>query len=65
MQVEEVDDIAEPHPIDDIAERAAKHKAERKLVAALLPRAIHHATPTAIAAVIATSSQRSASSFCA
>jgi hypothetical protein len=32
MQVGEVDDIAEPHPVEDVAERAAEHHPERRLV---------------------------------
>src|SRR5215210_7736295 len=35
MEVEEVDDIAELHAIDDIAQRAAKHEAQRKAVSGL------------------------------
>src|SRR4029453_17550817 len=36
MQVEEVDHIAELHPIDDIPQRAAKDHRQRQLVSALL-----------------------------
>ena len=45
MQVEEVDDIAEPHAIDDIAERAAEHEPEREPVAGLVlaPDPLRHA----------------------
>ena len=59
MQVEEVDDIAEAHAVDDIAERAAEHQRQARAGRrALSSRLIHQATPSAIAAVIATSSQR-------
>jgi hypothetical protein len=62
MEIEEVDDIAEPHTIDDIAHRAAKHQTEREAVAGL----VLAADPPAIemAAVAATSNQRWVS-FCA
>ena len=42
MQVGEVDDIAVPHPVEDVAERSAEHHSERNLVDPLLLAADPH-----------------------
>ena len=44
MQIGIVDDIAEPHPIEDVAERAAEHEAERDRIVAPASRATARAS---------------------
>jgi hypothetical protein len=57
MQIGEVDHIAEADAIDDVAERAAEHEAERQRVVAAL-FAPHPEDDERRCAVSATSSQR-------
>jgi hypothetical protein len=56
MKVGEVHDIAEPRPVEDIAERTAKYHRQDQLLGALF-RARSRLRPIAIAAVKPTSSQ--------